>query len=207
MNDIATGVYQLDNGFWGYRYTYMVNGKKKDVKKTKDESGNPLKSEKAAIKAREAALTRDKLLRRQKAEMPRVTFGEVYTIYCENGRSGKAYATIKKQDSLWRNHLEPRFSKRYIDEISVAEVNDYLTELYYTEGRAYRYVEGFLKMFYLIFGQAYSRDAINPFRYIFQALQNSFPPIRRLLLSPSVLRLMHWVCYSFSSYRLSCFVK
>ena len=158
MNDIATGVYQLDNGFWGYRYTYMVNSKKKDVKKTKDESGNPLKSEKAAIKAREAALTRDKLLRPQKAEMPRVTFGEVYTIYCENGRSGKAYATIKKQDSLWRNHLEPRFSKRYIDEISVAEVNDYLAELYYTEGRAYRYVEGFLKMFYLIFGQAYSRD-------------------------------------------------
>lgn len=158
MNDIATGVYQLDNGFWGYRYTYMVNGKKKDVKKTKDESGNPLKSEKAAIKAREAALTRDKLLRPQKAEIPRVTFGEVYTIYCENGRSGKAYATIKKQDSLWRNHLEPRFAKRYIDEISVAEVNDYLTELYYTEGRAYRYVEGFLKMFYLIFGQAYSRN-------------------------------------------------
>ena len=94
-------------------------------------------------------MTRDKLLRPQKAEMPRVTFGEVYTIYCENGRSGKAYATIKKQDSLWRNHLEPHFSKRYIDEISVAEVNDYLTELYYTEGRAYRYVEGFLKMFYL----------------------------------------------------------
>ena len=31
MNDIATGVYQLDNGFWGYRYTYMVNGKKKDI--------------------------------------------------------------------------------------------------------------------------------------------------------------------------------
>ena len=40
-------------------------------------------------------------------------------------------------------------------------INDYLTELYYTEGRAYRYVEGFLKMFYLIFGQAYSRNFLD----------------------------------------------
>ena len=161
MNDAATGVYQLENGFWGFRYTYMVNGKKKDVKKTKDESGNPLKSEKAAIKARTAALTRDKLLRPQKEEMPRITVGEIYAIYCESGRSGKAYSTIKKQDSLWRNHIGPRFSKRYVDEISVGEINDYLAELYYTEGRAYRYVEGFLKMFYLIFGQAYSRNYLS----------------------------------------------
>ena len=51
--------------------------------------------------------------------------------------------------------------KRYIDDISVAEVNDYLTELYYTEGRAYQYVEVFLKMFYLIFGQAYSRNFLD----------------------------------------------
>ena len=161
MNDTtSTGVYQMDNGLWAYRYTYTVGGKRKDIKKTKDEKGNPLKSEKAAIKAREAALTRDKLLIPKK-EIPRITMGEVYKIYCENGRSGKAYATIRKQDSLWRNHLEPRFSKRYVDEISVAEVNDYLSELYYTEGRAYRYVESFLKMFYLIFGQAYSRNFLD----------------------------------------------
>ncbi len=162
MNDtMSTGVYQLDNGYWGFRYTYMLDGKKKDVKRTKDENGKPLKTEKAAIKAREAALTRDKLTRNQKAETPRMTVGKVYQIYCENGRSGKAYTTIKKQDSLWNNHLKERFSKRYVDEISAAEVNDYLSELYYTEGRAYRYVESFLKMFYLIFGQAYSRNYLD----------------------------------------------
>ena len=33
--------------------------------------------------------------------------------------------------------------------------------LYYNEGRAYKYVEGFLKMFYLIFGQAYSRNYLD----------------------------------------------
>lgn len=86
-----------------------------------------------------------------------MTVQEVYEEYCEHGRSGKAYTTIQKQDSLWRNHISERFGQRYIDGISVAEINDYLTELYYVEGRAYKYVEGFLKMFYLIFGQAYSR--------------------------------------------------
>ena len=90
--------------------------------------------------------------------MTRKTFQEVYKEYCEQGRSGKAYQTIRKQDSIWNNHLCAKFGRRYIDEISVAEVNDYLAHLYYTEGRAYKYVESFLKMFYLIFGQAYSRN-------------------------------------------------
>lgn len=80
----------------------------------------------------------------------RKTVTEVYNEYCEFGRAGKAYATIKKQDSLWNNHIKAKFGKRYVDDISVAEVNDYLTELYYTENRAYTYTESFLKFFYLI---------------------------------------------------------
>ena len=91
----------------------------------------------------------------------RMTFGEVYMEYCEQGRSGKAYSTIKKQNSLWKKHLEEKFGSRYVDSISVAEINDYLSFLYYNEGRAYKYVEGFLKMFYLIFGQAYSRNYLD----------------------------------------------
>ncbi len=154
----SKGVYQLENGLWAFRYTITVNGKKKDVKKIKDESGKPFKTEKAALRAREAAIVREKSSRTRKPQAPRMTFAEVYQEYCEKGRSGKAYATIRKQDSLWNNHLAAQFGGRFIDEISAAEVNDYLSMLYYTEGRAYRYVEGFLKMFYLIFGQAYSRN-------------------------------------------------
>ena len=37
--------------------------------------------------------------------------------------------------------------------------------LYYQEGRAYGYVESFLKMFYLIFGQAYVRNYIDIDKY------------------------------------------
>lgn len=157
------GVYQLENGYWGYRYAIVINGKRKEAKKLKNESGNPFKTAKQAAKAREIAIAQEKskaLLPPQKTII-RKTVTEVYQEYCEKGRSGKAYTTIKKQDSLWNNHLCARFGKRYIDDITVAEIQDYLEELYYTDNRAYSYTESFLKMFYLIFGQAYSRNYID----------------------------------------------
>ena len=100
-----------------------------------------------------------------KSKTVRVTVQQVYNEYCEFGRAGKAYATIVKQDSLWNNHIKSKFGKRYVDDISVAEINDYLAELYYIENRAYSYTESFLKIFYLIFGQAYSRNYLNAEQY------------------------------------------
>lgn len=152
-----TGVYPLKNGNWGFRLTVMRNGQRKDIRKTKDELGNPLKTKKEAIKARQIAFQQEQNENRPKP-IPRKTVAEVYTEYCEKGRSGKAYQTIRKQDSLWEVHLRKKFGKRFIDGISVAEVEDYLTDLYYKKKYSYRYVESFLKMFYLIFGQAYSRN-------------------------------------------------
>ena len=159
----TAGVYQLDNGYWGYRFVLTVNGKKKAQKRVKDELGNPYKTQKQAAKARSIALAQEqaKIQLPPQKQITRQTVAEVYQEYCEKGRSGKAYATIKKQDSLWNNHLCTRFGKRYIDEITVAEIQDYLEELYYTYNRAYSYTESFLKMFYLIFGQAYSRNYID----------------------------------------------
>lgn len=57
--------------------------------------------------------------------------------------------------------MRERFGKRMIDEITAADVHDYLSELYYIDGYAYKYTESFLKMFYLFFGQAYSRNYID----------------------------------------------
>jgi Phage integrase family. len=160
LND--TGVYQLSNGKWAYRYAVMVNGVRKEARKTKDAFGKPLNTKTSAAKARQTAieleLNTDKL---NSAPIIRKTVAEVFQEYCDKGRSGKAYQTIRKQDSIWNNHISIKFGKRYIDGISAAEVIDYLTELYYTEGRAYRYVESFLKMFYLVFGQAYSRNYLD----------------------------------------------
>lgn len=156
-----SGVYQLENGYWGFRYTLTINGKKKDVKRAKDEFGSKLKTEKSAIKARESAIRREYENRLSKQKPQRMTVAEVYKEYCESGRYDKAYGTILKQDSLWKNHISIKYGKMFVDEITVSNINDYLAYLYYEESRAYKYVESFLKMFYLILGQAYSRNYLD----------------------------------------------
>ena len=109
-----------------FRYAYWIDGKQKDIKRTKDENGNPFKTERAAIKAREAAIIRAQaeLSQPQKSPKKRATVAEVFAAYCENGRCGKAYGTTRKQDSLWKNHISKKFGKRYVDDISVSEIMD-----------------------------------------------------------------------------------
>ena len=151
-----TGIYQLDGGGWGFRYTVSVNGKRKDVKRVRDANGNPMKTKRSAILARAEAIKEEQTPKAK--QISRKTVKEVYVEYCGNGRKDRAYRTKQKQDSLWNNHLCAKYGKRFVDEITAAEVNDYLSHLYYVEGFSYQYTEAFLKMFYLIFGQAYSRN-------------------------------------------------
>ena len=158
QNDV--GVYKLKTGNWSFRYTITVNGQKKDVRKAKDENGNPLTTKKEAIRARQIAIQQEQNGTKPKPK-ERKTVADVFAEYCDKGRSGKAYRTIQKQDSLWENHLRKKFGKRFVDDISVAEVMDYLTDLYYKQKYSYRYVNAFLKMFYLIFGQVYSRNYLD----------------------------------------------
>lgn len=96
----STGVFQLPNGNWAFRFAIVIGDKKKDTTRTKDEFGQLLKTEKNAIKAREQAIRKECEERYKKAEKPRKTVKEVYQEYCQLGRNGKAYATIKKQDSF-----------------------------------------------------------------------------------------------------------
>jgi integrase len=163
LND--TGVYQLNNGYWGFRYAIVVNDKRVERKRNVDEQGNPYKTKTSAIKARQAMIERERNAQVEQKAKVRKTITEVYDEYCEYGRTGKAYSTIKKQDSLWKNHIKAKFGKRYVDDINVAEINDYLSKLYYTDNRAYSYTESFLKMFYLIFGQSYSRNYLSAEQY------------------------------------------
>ncbi len=99
--------------------------------------------------------------RKRQIKITRRTFGEVFLEYREIGCKGKAYKTMLKQDSLWKNHFSKRWGKRFVDDISAAEANDYLAELYFECEYSYQYVEGFLKIFYLVFGQAYSRNYLD----------------------------------------------
>ena len=156
-----TGVYQLDNGMWGYRFSLLIDGRRVSRKKTTDEFGGKLKTKKQAAKARERAIQMAHEESKRKQTISRRTIQEVYKEFCTTGRKDRAYETIRKQDSLWDNHLCARFGKRYVDDISVAEINDYLAELYFEKGYSHQYTESFLKMFYLFFGQAYSRNYLD----------------------------------------------
>lgn len=157
----TNGVFQNKDNSWGFRFTAVIDGKQITKRKTKDENGQKFPTKRAAAKAREAAIAKAHIEVNQKQKIYRRTMADVFKEYCESGRTGKAYQTIKKQDSLWNNHISARFGKRYVDDISAAEIMDYLSELYFTEGYSFQYTESFLKMFYLIFGQAYSRNYLD----------------------------------------------
>ncbi len=165
MGRNSTGVFQTKDKTWGYRIKITINGKSVDTKRVRDENGNIFRTKTDAIKARKAALfIAETELKRQGTDsipIARKTVQEVFNEYCEKGRSDRAYNTKLKQDSLWKNHIQSTFGNKYVDEISTAEVQDFLSALYYEDEYAYRYVESFLKMFYLIFGQAYSRNYLS----------------------------------------------
>ena len=155
------GVFRLENGCWAYRFTVKVDGETITRRKTVDDNGLKFRTKTDAIKAREVALQDAIAQRVKKKPTYRHTIKEVFEEFCESGRTDRAYRTIQKQDRLWRNHLCERFGKRFCDDVSPAEVIDYLSELYYVEGFSYQYTQSFLKMFYLIFGQAYSRNYLD----------------------------------------------
>ncbi len=112
------GVFQTENGQWGYRFSLIIEGKRISRRRFTDEDGNILQSKSQAAKAREKAIMQAYLDEERKRLIFRRTVKDVFEEYREKGRSGRAYKTILKQDSLWKNHLSDRFGKRYIDEIS-----------------------------------------------------------------------------------------
>lgn len=170
VND--TGVYQLDNGFWEYRIVINRKNLKVDTTCRQDDAGNPYKTKKAAKEARELKLVE------LKSPKPLVTVKdakliEVYNKYMATGTTKKAKSTITKQKSMWDNHINKNFGQKYISEITLEDLNNYVEKLYtygdgiedYKGGYAYKYVESFLKFFYLLFGCAYRDDLIDHIRY------------------------------------------
>ena len=170
----SIGVYQLDDGGWEYRLVINTKEVKAAAKARQDEFGNPFRTKKQAVEARAKKLIE---LKTPKPPEPVVIkdarLSEVYTGYMLNGTSKKAKSTIRKQQSMWENHLEKNFGDRYISTITLQELKDYLEKLYaygdgidtYKGGYSHAYVEGFLKFFYLLYGRAYRHDLIDTTRY------------------------------------------
>lgn len=130
MQSKETGVYQLENGNWEYRFTVTKNDKKMYYRKRKDENGNVFKTQAQAKRARAAALK--KLKKEEPALMHRAfgtaTVSKVYEEYCETGRFDKAYATIKKQDSLVVLRLLKSYSVMLRKTITQDKYNHYIDD-------------------------------------------------------------------------------
>ena len=73
-NDI--GVFQMENGRWGYRIKQNVNGKLKDVRRVRDDDGNPFMTKKSAIIGKQKAIAQ--LEEKRQPKIKRKTFGDVY---------------------------------------------------------------------------------------------------------------------------------
>lgn len=166
-NDV--GLKQLPNGNWSYRIYLTLDGRKVDTTCRVDDNGLPFKTKKAARDARDAKIVE---MRKNPAPEPdrkikRVRLSQIYEDYMANGTTGKAPSTIRKQESMWENHVEHEFGNRYIDDITLKDLQNYLAKMYHNgDGRgkeqsySYKYVEGFLKFFYLLWACAYADNYV-----------------------------------------------
>lgn len=159
-----TGVTPIDGG-WQYRIKMKVNGELIDTRIKKDSDGLPFLTARSAYEARKA---HEERLRAKPVEMPpeapRATVSDVYNNYMNTEALKKAPATLRKQDSMWRNYIEPRFGDRDINSITIVELDSFLYEVY--KDHSFKYVEGFLKFFYLIFGHADRMEVMDSDRYL-----------------------------------------
>ncbi len=159
------GVTQNEDGSWTYRLKVKLpTGKVVDTRIKKDQNGSPFLTARAAHEARkehEARLRANPDEAATKKSSCRLS--DIYASYLATEGKDKAPATLRKQDSMWRNHVQPVFGDRAIDSITIVELQDFLYDLYQTH--SYKYTEGFLKFFYLLFGHADRLEAIDSDRY------------------------------------------
>lgn len=159
------GVFQLPDGTWGYRARVENQF---DIRRTRDRNGLIIKTAAAAEKERNWAIAHE-LERRRNKEAERYglkngTVAEVYEKCVIPESQKKAYGTVCKQKSLWKNHFRERWGQRDIKSLSSGEINLWLAELM-DDDYTYAYVEGFLKFFYVIIGTAYRHNYINRLQY------------------------------------------
>ena len=103
-NKSDSGVRQLKNGFWAYRFCTSIAGRPIHGRGSTDLDGNVLKTKQDAIRARKKAIKMAQLAPLQPEKKPepiKKTMRDVFKEYREKGCSDRAYATIRKQDSIY----------------------------------------------------------------------------------------------------------
>lgn len=163
-----TGVRENPDGSWYYRIKVKLpSGKSIDTMRKQDDNGLPFMTARAAHEAR---LNHLSIIMSEPSESPQealqavITLSDVYNDYLNTEAKNRAPQTLRKQDSMWRIHINEKFGNRDINTIDIIELKTFLTELY--NHYSYKYVESFLKFFYLLFGHANKREWIEIGRYV-----------------------------------------
>lgn len=182
QKELPKGVFfDNDSGTYGFRIAITDStGKKKDTKRM------GFSSAAAARKAREELRYEIKHTEQlpepegDKAPDYTKTFTEVYEHYLNTKAKEKALGTLYKQNSMWEHHIKPIFGNRRLSDVTVGEMQDFLSLMYHegdvltgyhryknlpVSGYSYSYVEGFIKLFWLIYGIANDRGWVDPVRY------------------------------------------
>lgn len=163
-----TGVRENSDGSWYYRIKVKnPAGKLIDTMRKQDDNGMPFMTARAAHEARVshlAIIMSEQPVVAPEAVQAVITLSDVYNDYLNTDGRSRAPATLRKQDSMWRNHINKRFGDCDINTIDIIDLQFFLSELY--NQYAYKYVEGFLKFFYLLFNHAYKREWFDVNRYV-----------------------------------------
>lgn len=151
------------NNVWSYRIDLgYVGGKRKQIEK------GGFKTERAATKAMQDVLyhlnnTGDYV------ENKKITFHTVYEEFIEReGKATRAYATLKRYDSLYRNHIKEQFGPMYVYQISDIMITDFLNQK--RQKYSEEYVKGFYKFFNVIMRYAHNH------KYMKKNVMDLVPP-------------------------------
>lgn len=136
---------------WSYRVEFgIVAGKRNQIER----SGFKTKSE--ATKAMNEVIynynsTGDFV------ENKKISFKEVYDEFIEKeAPATRAYATVVRYKSLYRNHLSEPFDKYYMYQITPQMIDDFINEKMMTYSE--EYVKGLFKLLKVLFGFAHKRQ-------------------------------------------------
>ena len=161
------GIKRLEDGTYEIRFSGIgADGKRHEYRRRRDDAGRPLSTITAARKERERQIKKGQAGRivsrhRDGVEERHATVGEVWQAYQETGTADRAESTLRRQRTIYRHHIEDRWRDVDVRDLRTAEISDDLARLYYDEGYSYSYVEGILKEWYLILGQAQGRGYLS----------------------------------------------
>ncbi len=165
------------NGPYKWRIHEEINGKMYDKTGKRDDDGNPFLTKKDAWEYREKVLADIKAgLGVAGKHIDDITLGKLYEAFkLSTEASRKATGTLTKHDSVWRNHVGPKFANRKISDITTYEMHEFITDIYNNKSYklkgvdtkySFEYLESIIKLFQLLYSFANRKRWISNEKYL-----------------------------------------